>query len=129
MYISKLFYSMKRFFWIKIYDFWTLWSVFIVFETSLPSSLAPRQLKNWVLGIFVRKLCFYSFECGFSVLYSSKSIFWYKNQASLTLQWNFMRQHMLKNVVEREAEGSFLGFKVPKHIYSDTCIFLSCSTQ
>ena len=62
------------------------------------------------LGIFVRKLCFYWFECGFSVLYSSKSIFWYKNQASLTLQWNFMRQNMLKNLVKMEAEGSYLGF-------------------
>ena len=32
-------------------------------------------------------------------------------------------------MAKKEAEGSFLGFKVPKHIYSDTCIFLSCSTQ
>ena len=62
-------------------------------------------------------------------MYSSKSIFWYKNQAFLTLKWNFMRQNMLKNVVKREAEGIYLGVWVSKHIYSDTCIFLSCSTQ
>ena len=42
---------------------------------------------------------------------------WYKNQAFLTLKWNFMRQNMLKNLVKREAEGSYLGFWVPKHIY------------
>ena len=32
-------------------------------------------------------------------------------------------------MVKREAEGSYLGFWVPKHIYSDTRVFLSCSTQ
>ena len=129
MYISKLFYSMKRFFWNKIYDFWTLWSIFTVFETSLPSSLAPQNSKIAFLGIFVRKLCFYWFEYVFFVLYSSKSIVWYKNKAFLTLQWNFIRQNMLKNLVKREAEGSYLGFWVSKHMYSDTFIFLSCSTQ
>ena len=36
---------------------------------------------------------------------------------------------MLKNLVKREAEGSYLRFWVPKHIYSDTCIFISCSTK
>ena len=40
-----------------------------------------------------------------------------------------MRQNRSKNVAKREAEGSFLGFKIPKHIYSDTRMFLSCSTQ
>ena len=34
---------------------------------------------------------------------------------------------MLKNLVKREAEDSYLGFWVSKHINSDTCIFLSCS--
>ena len=29
---------------------------------------------------------------------------------------------MLKNLVKREAEGSYLGFWVPKHINCDTCI-------
>ena len=36
---------------------------------------------------------------------------------------------MLKILVKREAEGSYLGFWVPKHMYSDTREFLSCSTQ
>ena len=100
-------------------NFYSLWNITALHNNS----------KIAFLGIFVRKLCFYSFGCGFSVLYSLKSIFWYKNQASLTLQWNFMRQNMLKNVVKREAEGIYLGVWVLKHIYSDTCIFLSCSTQ
>ena len=52
----------------------------------------------------------------FFELYSSKSIFWYKNQASLTLQWNFMRQNWFKNVAKREAEGSF--FRGLKEIYA-----------
>ena len=44
-------------------------------------------------------------------------------------QMGFIRQNRSKNVDKREAEGSFLGVWVPKHIYSDTSIFLSCSTQ
>ena len=66
--------------------------------------------KSMVLGLFGIKLCFILSECGLYESYSSQSFFWYQNQGSLTLKYNFMRQNRHQNQLKCEAEGSFWYF-------------------
>ena len=66
--------------------------------------------KTGLLVFLTTTMCLECFVCGLFWVYSSISIFWYQNQVSLTLRWDFTQENRPQNLVTIWGRRRFLAF-------------------